>query len=290
MGNQLPELEKLFDDWTAKHEKLLSQKEPYFIDHEPPFGKFIRDGVVNMDEWKKQKVRICFVLSEASGYDDLEKFPNGADVAADWNEKGCFSKMMLMLATWTKAIFDSTNSMPIPYAKKALLKQKHDLIRSIAVVNVKKSDGKLATVGKNVANFATEDAEEIRKELEIIKANIIVVSVDLKKIVGDRPENETENSRRKFVFYNDEIERANHRSYKWGKNKLIINLWSPAQNYKPAASKVVNYYAVREIVREGIKSFQAPEKKLKVAKSKNVKSKDTNLKAKVASENDAAAE
>ena len=269
MGSQMPELEKLFDEWAEKHSKLLSQKAPYFIDHEPPFGRFVRDGVVNLDEWKKQKLRICFILPEASGFDNLEKHPADqvCNVAAEWNEKGAFTPIVQMIACWTKAVYDSTTA-PVPFAKKSLLKQKNDLIRSIAVINIKKSDGQFKPDFKKLKNFAATDAEEIRKEIEIIKANIIVCCGNFNLLYGKRPEGETEDSKRTCVFYEDELVKGGARAYKWGKNKLVLSLWSVAQRYKPGSSRVVNYYAVREIARTGIKSFQSTTKKKAEPKKK----------------------
>ena len=264
----MPELEKLFDEWAAKHEKLISQKKPYSIDHEPPFGKFVRDGVVNMDEWKKQKLRVCFILPEASGFNDSEKFSEGADVAELWNEKGSFTATTLMLATWARAVQDSVIA-PVPYPKKSIYKHKNELIRSTAVVNLKKSDGQLQPNYDLLKNFIREDAAEIRQELEIIRTNIILCSVDFKSLVGSRPAEETEETKRQFVFYDDEVEKIGSRTYKWGKNKLIFDLWSPAQHYKPSSSKLLNYYTVRELCRAGIKSFQETAKKATAKSAEN---------------------
>ena len=264
----MPELEKLLDEWTEKHSKLLSQEEPYSIDHEAPYGRFVRDGVVNMDEWKKQKLRVCMLLPEASGFEDLEKHPDTPDVAAEWNAKGSFTAMMLMLATWARAVQDSVLA-PAPYPKKSIHKHKNELIRSIAVVNLKKSDGHLEINPDIVKKFARADAAEIRKELEIIKANVIIVDQFYHAtLIGERPENEEPDAPRKFVFYSDELVKGGSRVYKWGKNKLILMLWSPSQKFKPSSSKLINYYSVREICRAGIKSFQEPEQKPKKAKAK----------------------
>ena len=192
MGHQPPALEKLFDEWAKKHEENLSQEAPYFMDHEAPYGKFVRDGIVNFDNWKKQKVRICFVLHEASGYSDIAKYPNGHDVAAEWNEKGSFSKFMFKLAVWTKAVNDAFAAAPVTYVKKELLPISHDLIRSIAVVNIKKSDGQKRPNYSTVKNFAHVDYAELRRELEIINANIILFCDNYYFLVGKRPKPEAQ--------------------------------------------------------------------------------------------------
>ena len=267
MGKQMPELEKLLDKWQEKHAKLLSQEEPYCLDHEPPFGRFVRDGIVNLDEWKKQKLRVCFLMPEASGFENLEKYPEGTvcDVAQEWNDKGAFTRLLQMTAFWTQAVYDAVQP-PVTYHKKQINKKQNELLRSVAIVNIKKSDGQRNPSVGSVRHFARTDAAEIRKELEIIKANIIICSGTFFAIHGERPEEELPEGERKFVFYNDELVSGAQRAYKWGKNKLVIDAWPVAQKYKPASSKCLNYYALREIVRAGIKSFQetptaSPKKK-----------------------------
>lgn len=260
MGHQPPALEKLFDEWAKKHAENLSQEAPYFVDHEAPFGKFVRDGIVNFDNWKKQKVRICFVLHEASGYADNEKFPNGHDVAAEWNEKGAFSKFMFKLAVWTKAVNDAFAAVPSTYVKKEVVAIRHDLIRSIAIVNIKKSDGQMRPNFELVKNFASVDAEELRRELEIINANIIIFGDNYFYMVGERPQPEegapedAPPPKRIFPIYQDEVTVVSKFAYSWN-NKLLLRYWTPANFKGTLSSNTINYYAVREITRAALKIF-----------------------------------
>ena len=251
MGNQSPALEKLFDEWAKKHAERLSPEAPYQMIHEPPYGGFVRDGIVNLDIWKKQKLRICFLMNEASGYTDLEKFPNGADVAAEWNEKGAFTKFMFKVAVWTKAINDAF-AAPATYVKKEILPIKDDLIRSIAIVNLKKSDGQRQTDINDVQRFAINDAEEIRRELELIKANFIICCGNFGILRGQRPA--AEGKRRKSIFYLDELEYLCKFTYTWEK-RLVFTLWTPAQFVGTMSSNTISYYAVREITRASFKAL-----------------------------------
>lgn len=304
MGHQPPALEKLFDEWAKKHAENISQEGPYFMDHEAPYGKFVRDGIVNFNNWKKQKVRICFVLHEASGYTDLEKFPNGHDVAAEWNEKGAFSKFMFKLAVWTKAVNDAFAAAPTTYVKKEILPIQHDLIRSIAVVNIKKSDGQKRPNYSVVKNFANTDYAEIRRELEIINANIILFCDNYYFLVGKRPKPEAQAAEEapapeiitpKIItpetiaaegiaaeaqentptilmpraFYFDELKPVAKFAFSWN-NKLIFQLWSPANFVGTLSSNTINYYAIREIVRAALKVFGQKTAKAKAAAAAKV--------------------
>lgn len=256
MATQTPALEKLFDEWAQKHAERVSTDAPYAMTHEAPYGGFVRDGIVNLESWKKQKVRICFVLNEAGGYDDLEKFPNGQDVTAVWNEKGAFSKFMFKIAVWTKAIKDAFVP-PVTYVKKDVQKMGRELIQSIAVVNLKKSDGQRRSDFDLVKRFAQEDAEELKRELELVNPNIIICCETLKFMRGDRPEDE--NAKRNFVFYNDELKHIAKLTYVWG-SKLIFSLWTPANFVGTISSNTINYYAVREMCRASLKAFGSQKK------------------------------
>ena len=256
MGYQPQKLEKLFDKWAEKHAKKMSQETPYEMPHEAPYGKFVRDGIINPDKWAKQEPKICFVMPEAGGYDDNEKFPNGHDLAAEWNEKGCFTKLMFKFAVWIQAVYDSFFD-PVPYVKKQIIDQKNDLLRAVAIVNVKKSDGHKVPDYKNVQKFAQEDATELRKEIELINPDVILCCNTFKTICRQRPEDDTpEKPKRKraAVFYNDEVVKGSKCAYRWG-DKLIMDFWHVAQFQYPMTMNNVHYYTVREFVRAGIASL-----------------------------------
>lgn len=252
MGYQTPKLEKLFDKWAEKHAKKLSTGEPYGINHEPPYGKFVRDGIVNPDKWTKQEPKICFLMPEAGGYADVEKYPDGVDLAAMWNEKGSFTRLMFKFAVWIQAVYDAMFD-PIPYVKKPILKQKDDLIRAVSIVNVKKSDGQLIPNYDLLQKFAHEDATEIRKEIELINPDIILCCNTFKFVTGQRPEDEEGKVRRKrdFVFYKDELKNGAKDVYRW-EDKMILDFFHPAQFKYPLMKNTVQYYLVREFCRAGI--------------------------------------
>ncbi len=250
MGYQPPKLEKLFDKWAEKHAKKLSAADPYGMKHEPPYGKFVRDGIVNPDKWAIQEPKICFIMPEAGGYDDLEKFPEGHDLAEEWNKKGCFTKLMFKFAVWVQAVYDSFFD-PVPYVKKPIMDQKNDLIRAISIVNIKKSDGQKVPQLDLVKKFAQEDATELRKQIELINPDVILCCGVFRFLVGTPPEDAKTKRKRDFVFYRDELVKGSKLAHKWG-DKLIMDFWHPAQAYYPMMMNNVHYYTVREFCRSGI--------------------------------------
>ena len=299
MGSQLPALEKLFDDWSKKHAEKLSTDAPYNMpEQETPYGGFVRDGIVNIESWKKEKVRICFILNEAGGRNEDEHYPEGFDLAAEWNEKGSFSKFMFKLCVWTKAIQDAFGA-PITYKKADVLKIRDDLIRSIAVVNVKKSDGQRRSDFEVLKHFANEDADELRRELELVNPNIIICAENIKflreplppkpKKPSKKSEDETsetsetaetvsaetaepveavtpeqlEIEKKNYLFHVEDLQYVSKFAYLWG-NKLVFSMWTPANFMGTISSNTINYYAVREVVRAALKAFGDKQKRQKI--------------------------
>lgn len=301
MGSQPPALEKLFDEWAKKHAEKLSTAAPYFMpEQEQPYGGFVRDGIVNLDSWKKQKVRICFVLNEAGGRIGMEHYPEGHDLAAEWNERGSFSKFMFKLAVWTQAIRDAFNP-PGTYSKAEVSKIRDELIRSIAVVNIKKSDGQRRSDYKLLQNFASEDYAELRRELEIVNPNVIVFCENFKILHEPLPhpkkkkpaettdttvtdaetpevesaETETvetpaEDVPRNYVLGTKEIAYVSKFAFAWG-NKLLLSMWTPANFVGTLSSNTINYYAVRGVVRAALKAFGERQRKAKVTQMQEQK-------------------
>lgn len=268
MGSQTPALEKLFDEWAKKHAELVSKEPPYSLPGEPPFGGFVRDGIINLENWKKQKARICFILNEAGGRFDMVHYPDGFDLAAEWNEKGSFSKFMFKLCVWTKAIQDAFSAVPETYVKTQVSNIRDELIRSIAVVNIKKSDGQRKSDFEALRRFANEDAEELKRELELVNPNIIICGENMRFLRGPRPEDE--NAKRNFVFYEDEIKQIGKLSYVWG-SKLVLSMWTPANFVGTISSNTINYYAVREITRAAFKALSKRNAKAKMKQEQEAK-------------------
>ena len=246
-------------------------------EQEEPYGGFVRDGIVNLENWKKQKVRICFILNEAGGRGEMPHYPDGSDLAAEWNEKGSFSKFMFKLSVWTKAIQDSFNP-PNTYNKGDVSKIRDELIRSIAIVNIKKSDGQRRSDFELLQRFAAEDAEELKKELELVNPNIIICGENMKFLRGKRPEEE--GAKRNFVFYEDELKQIAKFTYLWG-SKLVLSLWTPANFFGTISSNTLNYYAVREISRAALKALALKNARAKI-KKENDAAHERKLKEKAA--------
>ena len=92
------------------------------------------------------------------------------------------------VAEWTYAICNTTSKTIAKYEPKKINKNKHQPIKSIAVVNVKKSGGQSVSEWEDLVNYVQKDKDYIKEEIEIIGPKIIVCGNNcsfLKNIYGD---------------------------------------------------------------------------------------------------------
>ncbi|MBQ8027208.1 MAG: hypothetical protein IJ261_03725 [Clostridia bacterium] len=148
---------KTLDKWFERH-------------REKGYKKFIYDGIVNEDEWEKSDVKVCFFLKEA--------YLLGSEESADlcrWLDQGLNKRMWHTVADWIFALESVTDSsIPsfdfIPKSDS----EETARIKSCAIINIKKSDGKPNSEKNDLLDFLKEDSDLIREQFEEIKPEIIV--------------------------------------------------------------------------------------------------------------------
>lgn len=145
-------MDRLFETWKE------SEKHKGFL--------FNEDGIVNQEIWNQQNKKILFFFKEAYHKDEYENY----NLAKDLNENEPW-RMWLRVAEWVYAIQNTTITKIAKYGENLA---SHDLIKSIAVVNVKKSNGKSTSNDDDLMSYASADKDLLRKQIEMIKPNIIV--------------------------------------------------------------------------------------------------------------------
>ena len=213
--DQKQQLEEFFNEWRNKsnHDDI-----------------FIEDGIIKLSKWTRQKPRVLFFLKEA--YTDE---PTGYDLAETLNKTGADfgrSQIWWRIATWTQAIYDSIIP-PQQYDERTINAKEDEIIRSISVINIKKSHGKNRSDNADLEKFLTDDKAELAKELEIINPDVILCGNTLELL--------------KSVDFFPGIRKGKSDDYIWN-DKLIINYWHPS-GWGIVSNDEVNYYAIREICR-----------------------------------------
>ena len=224
-------MDKLFEEWQERHFKKGNDF-------------FSRDGIVNNRVWEQQTTkRICFFLKEAHQRDyhiwSLTKWLRNEN-----DGDGVIQKMWHTVAEFTYGLINTTtNSIPRYADAKALSEsEKSALLQRIAIVNVKKSEGKSNSKWVDLIDYAKNDADLIRRELDIIDPDIIVCgnNSSLLRIVYG-----AEVDSRNKVLHNGRIDEnlcnfLDENGYVWFEDKVIIDFWYPANQFP----KKMNFYTL----------------------------------------------
>lgn len=217
------ELEKLFREWEADN---LNHGNNHFID----------DGIVNESVWAEQKVKICFFLKEAYLSDEDKKNGLKWNLVKDTLNNGIIKKMWHSVAEWTYGVLNTTETV-IPVYHNLTYEEKGDALRKIAVVNVKKSDGKPGSSWDNLVEVVNRDKCFIRKEIEIIKPDVLICGNNaslLRTIYDDK------------LTESEQLEKGD---FGWIDDMLIIDFYHPANLFP----KFMNYYTLCAIYQQALK-------------------------------------
>ena len=206
------EMESLFQEWEAAHKRK-------------GYKRFIRDGIVSLEDWYRQPTpKICYLLKEA--YSDHEGF----DLAKLLHKKEPW-QMWKKVAVWTEAIFQAFGDGK-EYDQERIQANIRRNTNRIAAINVKKSNGQSESDYKELEDCAIEDRDFLRRELDIVNPDIIVcgyTSHCLRVILGD----DWKNNKTAMTLFGE-----------WN-GKMVIDYYHPASKYPHR----VNYYAPMSICR-----------------------------------------
>lgn len=139
----------LFDEWKRKQ----------------GYRYFISDGVLDEQEWERQKYRILFVLKEANWEKDnadLCEFLLSESSSSYW-------KTWNNVARWTKAILEGGE-----YNRKVSNADKSYWLRKVAVMNLKKEGGGAVADNNAIYTSAMQDKSYIKRQIQLYEPDIII--------------------------------------------------------------------------------------------------------------------
>lgn len=205
------------------------------------WSNFISDGAVNPDVYETSKPKIAFFLKEA-----YSKSDDGGWSLTNWLNNGAMTRMWGAVAEWTYGIKNTTATSILP--KPSLSnEEKTELLKSVAIVNVKKSNGNVSSDYTDLLRYAETDCTYLKQELDLLSPDIIVCGNNsslLRLLYGASIRNGKVTSE---GIIDADFMREN--GYAFAGKQIIIDYYHPANQY-PA---MLNYYTVCSLYQQALK-------------------------------------
>lgn len=131
------------------------------------YAPFIDDGIFDPKSFNTQSNKILFILKEAHWDGVPGQRENLCSILLHNN--GNSWKSWNNIARWTKAILDNGS-----YSENISCEERHNTLHRIAAINLKKQAGGNRAKGKSLIEFAINDAEFLKRQIDEIAPDIII--------------------------------------------------------------------------------------------------------------------
>lgn len=229
MDDTRTQLNMLMEKWKATHKNK-------------GWVNFISDGAVNMESYASSTLKICYFLKEAYSKDNDEDWD-----LTRWLDNGAMTRMWSNVAEWTYGIINTTTTN-ISHKPQLTNQEKTVLLKSVSVINVKKSNGNVQSDYGDLLNYANEDKEFLKRELDILKPDVIVCGNNsslLRLLYGATVQSKNRVSAEGLI----DAEYMSKNGYAFVGNQIIIDYYHPANQY-PA---MLNYYTICSLYQQALK-------------------------------------
>lgn len=143
----------LMREWRSRHEREGKQR-------------FVKDGVLCAAKYLSSTPKICFLLKEAH-------FARTGSLVK-WLNKGGMTPMWATVAEWASGLQRTTAAGPLPKKPALTDNAKTELLRSVAIVNVKKSEGVESSDYSDLLDYVEADQDLLRRQIELLDPDVIV--------------------------------------------------------------------------------------------------------------------
>lgn len=197
---------------TQKLDLLFEKWQKVFPENQ---GKFKYDGIIDEDNFERQKVKLLFIGKEAN-----DEQQNEGDYRSWWKEVVKY-QFSIRLSEWA---FGILNSFPPIESISESQDSRKEILSSIAFMNLKKTGGGNTADVNNLKEIVIRERAFILDEIEIIKPDIIIGSI------GDV-------NLWQLIFRNDGFEESGYdvKIFRIKKMK-IINFYHPSYRVPRAMS------------------------------------------------------
>lgn len=196
---------------------------------------FVEDGVVCPEKWFASEIRPLFLLKEAYGGN------NGWSLIDDYLTKDePIEGIWRNVSLWTKGLLNTNAEHLYSYNPNdaEFDKFNNEYIKSIAVVNVKKSKGEKSSDYEDILNYAKSDKKFLLQQLEICDPTIIICGYTIDPLIEIWGEN-IKTVHNDNLYYH--ITLNDH-------DVLVLDYWHPGNQFP----KIMNYYGLINIYQQAL--------------------------------------
>jgi hypothetical protein len=145
------------------HSKLMTEWRNKYSDK-----IFIEDGIIDFPTWEKQENKILILLKEAYQIDGKSEFK----LTKNLFDNGRYHNIWHTVARMIKAV-ELTKAHYLPCLEE-VENYDNDILRKIAVINIKKADGRNGSEYEELMAVAENDKDLLKSQIEIINPTIII--------------------------------------------------------------------------------------------------------------------
>ena len=228
------ELTALFAEWNMVHKNR-------------GWSGFVSDGFVDPAAYENTFPRICFFLKEAYSKESTADWS-----LSDWLAGGAMTRMWGTVAEWAYGISQTTMDS-IPHKPKLSQDEKTAVLKTVSVVKVKKSNGNVQSDYGDLLRYAVADQTILRRELEILRPDVIVCGNNsglLRLLYGAKVQENGKISGEGRIPYSF----LHENGYALMGDQIILDFYHPANQYP----SLLNYYTICGLFQQALK-YQAGE-------------------------------
>ena len=147
-------------------EELIAKEEVLLSEWEEDCPGMVKDGLVDAEFYLNSKYKILFLLKEVNGGKDwdLRGFLRAGGRKQTWNN----------VARWTKGINNIEKEISWKELEDISDNERIELLRYIAVVNLKKTSGSHTSIAEEINTAAKRNANRLKDQISLYAPNIII--------------------------------------------------------------------------------------------------------------------
>jgi len=150
---------------------IRSREDALFLEWKQTLGYdlFIPDGVVDPDTWERQSRKILLILKEVNSTDgkqwDLRKFLHAGGRPRTWN----------VVVQWLAGLHRLEDDLSwAEVTQEARNDPDRTVLRTIAVMNLKKAPGTATSNMREIGDSAKKDREFLRRQFALYDPDIVI--------------------------------------------------------------------------------------------------------------------